>query len=212
MLALAGCAPPAEPASAASRPASTIAVARGSSETGPDVPLPPRSDPPARSSVERTATDAPPTHIDASGCRIPWDFVPDDLLSAVAPDPASRKNTTARILTWLVEVDDRPLLIDRAILWVHHHPTSGGDAWQLVHFYRHPLEQRSGWEVARVYDAPYVGQQPYSSAPTAQELDVFLGETWWRFEPTDGFRLLDAGVCAKAWTGAIGSAPNHHYP
>ncbi len=176
------------------------------------MPPPPRKDPPTRPSSERTATDAPPTHVDDTGCRIPWDFAADDLLKAIDPDPASRKSSTARVLTWLVEVDDRPLLIDRAILWVHHHPANGPDSWRLAHLYRHPLDQRQGWQVSRVYDVPYVGQQSYSSPPRAAELDTFLGDTWWRFAPTDDFRLLDADVCAKAWTDSIDSAQNHRYP
>jgi hypothetical protein len=210
------CAHPAEPPRATTPPAATItappvAPPASAATADTDAPAPPRTTP--RPSDKRTATDAPATHLDDTGCRVPWDYDVGDILEAIDPDPVSRKTASARILTWLIEVDDRPLLIDRAILWVHYQFPNGKDSWTLAHLYRHPLdERRTEWQVSRVYDVPYVGQRPYAVAPRAAELETFLNETWWRFDAIDAFRLLDADICTKAWTDSIGSAPNHQYP
>ncbi len=209
-----GCAGHPNRPTTASKTETTIAppVVKSNPETSDP---PPRTDHPAATPGKRTATEPPPTHVDDNGDRVPVDFVVADLLKVLDPDVASREASTARILTWLVEVDDRPLVIDRVILWVHVHPANGADSWRLAHFYRHPLDdppRNEEWRVSMVFDAPYVGQSSYSHAPTGQEMDRFLSETWWKFRPSDGFQFLDANVCVHAWRASLGSAPNHGYP
>lgn len=185
-------------------PAASVPLAPASAPT-------PRAVAPVPPVVHRTAGAAPPTHVDATGCRVPWDFQLGPMVDVAVPDSASRQRATARILTWLVEVDERPLVIDRALLWVHEHPATHGESWRLVHLYRHPLEE-TGWHVAVVYDVPYVGQQIYAAAPHRAALDQFLHDTWWKFRASDGFHVLDAEICAQAWTASIGAPPDHLYP
>jgi hypothetical protein len=154
------------------------------------------------------ANAPPPSITDARGDRLPQDFQTDAMLLALRDDGAPVE-ATARILAWSIEVDDRPLVVDRVILWVRY-----SNSWLLAHLYRHPLDSAPNntfWHVARVTDIAYTGQQSYSHAPTVAELDQFLKETWWKFQAEGGFRFLDAGICDDAWKEAMGSPPNHGF-
>jgi hypothetical protein len=147
------------------------------------------------------------------GDRVPVSFVVSELLAALDPDGAYT-DSTAHILVWKVDVDERPLVVDRVILWVHHRPAQGKPSWLLANLYRHPLDAPTNnerWYVAEVADAPYTGRRAYASPPTSAELDAFLKDSWWEFRATQGFWLLDQGVCKNAWRAAIGRDPNHAF-
>jgi hypothetical protein len=177
-------------------------------------PLPPRAEEPPSQPVTRTATEAPPVQVDASGDRVPVDFLIDEMLADIEPDAATRGTVAARILTWMIDVDERPLVVDRVLLWVHYQPRSGTPLWELIHLYRHPLPSETAnrrWHVAMVADAPHVGRKGFAKAPTGSDLDRFLEATWWKFEPDGGFHKLDAQICEHAWKSVIGSPPNHRY-
>ena len=217
-LLLVACGGATKPAAMASTPANTAAptttIAAPTATAEPRVATPPPRVETTSEPAPRTATEAPPAAIDERGDRVPLSFDPDDLLEVLVEDPAARADTTLRILTWLVEVDDRPLVIDRVIVWLHRHTDGRPDSWQLAHLYRHPLDappDSAAWHVSRVFDVPYVGRAAFPKAPTAADLESFLNDTWWRFRPSDGFWFLDKAVCEHAWQQAIGSPPNHRY-
>src|SRR5687767_13772503 len=93
-----------------SQPATTIAPPPATGEE-PSAP-PARKDPPPDPSLPRNAKDAPFTRVDEIGDRVPVSFVTKDILAALDAQ-ASHADSTLRILAWTVEVDDRPLVVDR---------------------------------------------------------------------------------------------------
>src|SRR5262249_26367361 len=92
----------------------------------------------------------------------------DMLKAAVVADELPHVRST-RILTWRIDEDDRPLLIERAILWV----AFDNQQWMLANVYRHPRDAKS-WHLSRVYDTPHIGKDYYSHAPSPAELNDFL--------------------------------------
>lgn len=180
--------------------------ATGSAEAPP--PLAERSPPAEAGALVRVADAAPPSHVDARGDRLPLGFESETMLNALFPGQPI-DGLEVSVLTWSIEVDDRPLVVDRVILWVERQ-----NSWHVAHLYRHPLDpppNRDEWHVAMVYDVPYVGQRSFSHAPSSSDLDLFLKETWWRFEAGGGFRYLDAGICANAWLLRMKTSPKYQF-
>ncbi len=173
---------------------------------------PPRGTPTLLTSVERTRDRPPPTERDENGCRIPVDMKSWDLVAVLQPSSVKSPTLSPRILTWLIEVDDNGQVTDRVILLLHQSGQRGADRWELAHYLRHPLDRDDAWQVSMVYDEPYVGRRSFSSSPGQSEMEAFLRDTWWTFEPAEGFLFLDAEICADAWISSIGSPPNHAYP
>lgn len=160
---------------------------------------------PARADV--TVPPAKNGNAGVAGCaRLPADWKPAEMATA-----ATRTDTpivSAQILAWQVDEDDRPLRVERVLLWLK---LRDNGPYMLAHIYRHPKSENR-WRVSQVYDVPYVGSQSYAKRPGKTELERFIGDSWWHFAATDGFRLLGAEVCAEAWQGAFGKRPWHAYP
>jgi hypothetical protein len=116
----------------------------------------------------------------------------------------------ARILTWRIDEDDRPLTVESAIVWLRF-DGSGKRRWVLAHLYRHPRDSRPKWLLSWVSDAPFTPRMEFDHPPQNAEVYEFLRETWWEFGPKDGFRLLDAAVCAGTWKAVIGQEPTEDY-
>ncbi len=114
--------------------------------------------------------------------------------------------TIARVLAWSAEVDDRPLYLDRALLWL----ARGDKAFELAHVYRHPRDAKT-WHLSMVYDVPYESQRTFTAPPKRAALESFLTATWWHFAAEGGFRLVAAEVCREAWQASFGAPPWHQY-
>jgi hypothetical protein len=142
-----------------------------------------------------------------AGCeRLPLGWTLDGMLQALAPDKPQRPKAV-RVLAWQVDEDDRPLRVERVLLWV----ALRDSRWTLAHLYRHPRDEENSWHVSKVYDAPYIGIDWYSAAPTRDDLEKFLKGTWWHFRPSDGFQILGSEVCKAAWQDSFGGPPWHAY-
>ena len=118
------------------------------------------------------------------------------------------KPKIARVLTWKIEEDDRPLRLETALVWLQ-----GDKSWTLTHLYRHPQDGPSAaWQVSMVYDVPYEGQRSYDHAPTRADFERFVDATWWKFGSRErGWKLLDSEVCRDAWRAAFSVEPWHSY-
>lgn len=150
---------------------------------------------------------APATPPAAEACKLLPDWNPDEMArGGMHYDPAPAV-TEVRVLAWQQIIDERPLRVDSALLWVQ----TQGKTIQLVHVYRHP-DDKDAWHQARVYDSPtFAGMTVLSARPTRAEIDAFLGATEWTFAAPDGFRLVASGLCSDAWTKSFGERPWHAY-
>jgi hypothetical protein len=141
--------------------------------------------------------------------RVPQSWSLDELARAAADE--DEVVADARILTWQIREDDRPLYVESAIVWLRLEG-SGRERWMLAHVFRHPREFRS-WKLSGVFDVPYAPRRMFDYPPKNAEVYQFLRATWWEFGPDFlyGFRLVDAAVCAEAWKAVIGQEPTEKY-
>jgi hypothetical protein len=169
------------------------------------------------------ALDIPENH--PQGDRIPagWklDEIVDGALLTWNPQPALRSSVKeARILTWKIRQDARPLLVEQCIVWLR----LAESRWILAHVFRHPLGRRV-WCQAAISHGEATWIIGYDHPPTNQDLTKFLDTNnwwadilWWEGENTerlgddDGFRLIDADVCFQAWQEAIHAKPFMSFP
>jgi hypothetical protein len=159
-----------------------------------------------------------PTIINADGDRIPAGWSPEEIALSVThaswrDNPA---DLTVRMLAWQIEIDDRPLLVEQAILWIHFHPPGKTELWRLVSVYRHPRETRpflQGWRITYLA-SPHsgkVGLVNYEEKPDSATVVRFFNDSGWE-EDTAGFTLIDGEIGAGAWKRATGAAPGFAYP
>jgi hypothetical protein len=142
------------------------------------------------------------------GCgRMPATWYLDEMVAALKYLQPPPKTQVVRVLAWHVQEDDRPLRVEQVLLWV-----KAEKSWILADLFRHPLGgAKAAWYISSITDVAQNGSHVYDAAPTHAQLDLFLKESWWKFEPSPGFKLLDSEVCRDAWTGAFGEPPWHAY-
>jgi hypothetical protein len=105
----------------------------------------------------------------------------------------------AHVIAWKAQVDKRPLYVEECIGVVERKK-----GWVLVKLNRHPQEKR-GWELAIVYDAGQTPYRVYNQKPTKAELISFLKSSWWSFEPSGGYRLVQSGICEDTLQNLFGN-------
>lgn len=111
----------------------------------------------------------------------------------------------AKILTWKVIEDYRPLKVQECVLWIRLDIPS---QWILVHVGRNRYFEKgwSGW--ARYYAShtkPF-WIESYDHPPTRDEIELFLNtNNWWT--EVKGFKFLDGNVCTNAWQKVTGQPP-----
>ena len=190
-----GCTPPARSPSTA-----TVEVPPASAAGElPEEPTTPAKEKahPAQSALE--------TIVNEDGDRIPAGWKPEEMAAAPLHEAQSpNKQVTAKILAWGVKVDERPLYVESALLWVRVQQPGGRDQWMLAKVFRHP---RSGpgatWQLAIVFDAPQNPLVSYNHPPTNKDVARFIEESWWN-DGMAGFQELGAGVSRNGWEIAIG--------
>jgi hypothetical protein len=119
----------------------------------------------------------------------------------------------AYLLAFEVEVDDRPLYVEAALIAVK----LDGDIWRLSCVHRHPKEKRkdsNAWRLSVIYDVDQSPSEDYNHRPTEAEVDAFLKHAWWKFaaDADGGFRLLQGKVFAETWENVLGYKPKHVFP
>lgn len=146
-----------------------------------------------------TAEDTPP-------CP-PADWHPEEMAKvALADVPTALRSI--RVLAWSQTVDDRPLYIDTALLWIE----AADHQITLAHLYRHPKDDNT-WEQAMIFDLPgFEGVRMLDHPATHAELEDFLAHSSFEFAAESGFKLIRAGVCRGAWMQSFHEAPWHAYP
>jgi hypothetical protein len=155
----------------------------------------------------------------ATADRVPegWDAldIGKSALMGREKDGIKPEEFQAKILTWRIEEDKRPLYIESCVVWIKfvnldHQPT-----WRLGHLYRHSKE--SAWSFSWVTDVGYWNHADFKQPPTNKQVYEFLKETWWTFGEheefvhNDEFILLDCGVCANTWKDLTGEPPSKFY-
>ena len=115
-----------------------------------------------------------------------------------------------RVLAWKQTVDDRPLYIDVALMWIEH----ADHQYTLANVYRHPKDRGDeGWEQSMIFDLPgFQGAITLDHRPTHADLEEFLSHTDFDFGAESDFRLLASGVCGSAWLASFTEAPWHRFP
>lgn len=142
--------------------------------------------------------------------RLPQSWSPNELAHAAMDE--GEVAAEARILIWQIMEDERPLYVESAIVWLRLEG-AGRRRWILAHVYRHPRQPQPPpeWRLSVVFDAPHTPRRVFDHAPKNDEIYEFMRDTWWKFAPENGFRLLDASVCAEAWKTVTGQEPTKSY-
>jgi hypothetical protein len=144
-----------------------------------------------------------------SECPLPTTWRIDDITrSAISRGwPMTTQVLAVRVLAWQQTIDDRPLRIDSALVWIK----TSDPLYTISHVYRHP-DDKDGWHQAMVYDMPgFEGEIQSAKPPTHAELEDFLHATDWPFAPEQDFKLVASGICAKAWQDSFNEPPWHQY-
>jgi hypothetical protein len=109
----------------------------------------------------------------------------------------------AKILSWRISEDLRPLKVQESILWMR---LSNPIQWMLVHIGRNDNSWPIWWEAWVEHSDPY-WIQVFDHAPTYKEIESFLNANkWW--SAYEGFELLDGEACSNAWKNVTGQEPN----
>ncbi len=176
-------------------------------------PAPPPLPPPRKEGKPVPITlDTPCQHMPKG-----WKF--DELFGTILSQAAEEgeppvTTATLRVLAWQVDVDERPLKVESALVWLAIHHTNDKDGWMLLNLYRHPDDAPPGgapWQVSVVSDVPYKGFDAFPSTPTGADLDRFLQDSWWHFKPREGFKMTGKEVCVTSWKKSFGKAPWRSY-
>ncbi len=137
----------------------------------------------------------------------------EGMLEAALPS-RWRAGAEARILSWLIQIDERPLLVEQVLLWIMVAPKNAAPSYRLVNLFRHPVGGWSGnkrWRLWMRSRSP-PGLQSFAAPPTLAELDKFTSRTDWDYDASSGFDLVDGQVCAGAWKRSFGTPPKHSFP
>jgi hypothetical protein len=95
-----------------------------------------------------------------------------------------------QVVRWRVIRDDRPLLVEEAIVLLR----TDYNRWRLVYLYRHPelTMPPVRWRLRGLVDAPFVNQRDFMAPPQSQDVDQFLDDTDWTPLPI-GFETVASG-------------------
>jgi hypothetical protein len=110
----------------------------------------------------------------------------------------------------MAQVDDRPLYAESALIVLRM--TDG--TWRLAYAYRHPRDTYPGadvWTLATITDVHQTPSRDYRQRPPKEEVERFLRDSWWKFRPSEGFRLVRARVFSETWENAFGYRPDHQF-
>lgn len=90
-----------------------------------------------------------------------------------------------RVMQWRVIEDDRPLVVEEAIVAVKNDDSR----WRLAKLYRHPNIPLppTRWRLWSRTDMPFVSHRDFKAEPTRAEIERFLKDTEWLPLPP-GFR------------------------
>ncbi len=149
------------------------------------------------------------TPVASTDCGLPADWHLADLAQASLDRdrPPTTQVIAIRVLAWQQTIDDRPLRIDSALVWIR----ASSPHYTIAHLYRHP-DDGPLWQRSMVFDAPGFEDEIFSDKPpTHAELEDFLGATDWPFAAEDDFKLVASGVCASAWQASFNEPPWHAY-
>lgn len=213
-LSAAACAANPRPGAQRATPATTVTTTVPSATAGPRAAATPP--PPAKAETPEAEVDfrkPPQTETNSFGDRVPVHFGADGMLEA-AFEAAKHTDTEARILAWMIEVDDRPLVVERVLLWFRIASKQGAPSYRLVNLFRHPLIPGARGKEWHVWTRSHVppGVRSFPAPPTPGDLDDFAGFTDFDYDASDGFTLVDGQVCAGAWNKSFGSAPGRNFP
>jgi hypothetical protein len=139
----------------------------------------------------------------AAGCaRLPADFS----IHAIRDGAGAGASSEVRILAWHRMIDDRKRRVDSALVYA----TDAHGHFLYSNVSRNPDQESAGWKArGGIEERGIIGQHLYRSKPTASELDTFLKDTKWPFEPYPGFRFIDNEVCD--WAPIFGRSAWHGY-
>lgn len=102
-----------------------------------------------------------------------------------------KKFKDIKIIKWKIEVDERPLYIESAIVIGMYN-----NKWALIHVFKHPkAKKKAKWHISIIFDALHTRFETYKRLPTKKELEKFEKDTWWTDMPRKGFRLIGFGIC-----------------
>jgi hypothetical protein len=117
----------------------------------------------------------------------------------------------ASLLAFGAQVDDRPLYVESALIAV----TTTDGTWRLAYAYRHPKDTYPGadvWTLSTITDVHQSPSRDYRRRPSKEEVECFLRDSWWKFRPSKGFRLVRGRVFSETWKKVLGYRPDHRFP
>jgi hypothetical protein len=110
----------------------------------------------------------------------------------------------AKILTWRISEDSRPLRVHDCVLWIRLNDPA---EWVLIHVLRNRIGHQDWSNWGRAWDSHSGFWGFYDHPPNNQEVEDFLIANEWWVPLGEGFKLLDAEVCSKAWKKVTGQQP-----
>ncbi|HJZ56457.1 MAG TPA: hypothetical protein VKE74_15940 [Gemmataceae bacterium] len=120
------------------------------------------------------------------------------------------------ILAWQVREDDRPLRVTECLTVKRLvRPNNASERWALGSLYLDRKDNKT-WEQGTIWLTPdprgkappaIWGYQCYVERPTPADVRRFLEERGRTFGPEGDWKLVDGGVCGKAWRAALGWDP-----
>lgn len=146
--------------------------------------------------------------------RLPAGWDPEEFQYAVRQqvDPDGRAKVRAELLAWHIMEDDRPLLVDSALVWAC--VESDKDVrWALLELYRHPRDSPH-WYLSDVSHGPRALEffnQPPKNAEIYRFVDRLFYDDFFK-QPSPGFHNLSSEVCTRTWLSVTGEQPTRFFP
>ena len=116
---------------------------------------------------------------------------------------------TSYLLAFMAEADTRPWYDENALLAIE----LTNKNWRLVHACRSGRNPNSEgpWSEMQIMDAVCIGSKDYNQRPTQAEVAKFIEESWWKFSPTTGFRIVLGEIYTDRWKSALGYEPKYKF-
>ncbi|MBK7585268.1 MAG: hypothetical protein IPI67_34405 [Myxococcales bacterium] len=156
----------------------------------PPAPVPQRASatarppgpPPATPSVARSPDPAAVAEMDADAAceRLSTGWNASEMVSVFQPSATTL--VTVRVLAWQVDLDDRPLKVERALVWLRFVPEGKSLFSMLANLYRHP-DAKGAWAKDGVTDVAHTSDQRFEREPTARLRLLQVDVSGWAGEP-----------------------------
>jgi hypothetical protein len=106
------------------------------------------------------------------------------------------------------EQDDYSTRLESALLLLD----IGGGKWRLLITHReahYPKFDPRKWvlQIPSADGPPIPGSRDFAARPSATDVDTFIRDAGWRFQPVEGYHFTRAAIYSDTWQKILGYAP-----